>query len=184
MTIKFATTNIGKFRELQSLLKRGIVQFPLDLLELQGIEVDDIVRFKAEQAYKVVGSPVLVEDTGLAFSAWNGLPGALIRWFLDSVGSQGICRILSEETNRHAIAKCTLDFYDGYEHHLFSGIMQGTLAKEPRGYNGFGWDNIFIPEEYDQTLAEMTTEQKSNISIIRLASDKLQKHLDDSTIEM
>ncbi|MBI4133281.1 hypothetical protein HY478_01575 [Candidatus Uhrbacteria bacterium] len=54
------------------------------LLEPQGISVEDIVRVKARDAYGKVGEPVLVEDTGLAFLAWNGLPGALIKWFLEN----------------------------------------------------------------------------------------------------
>ena len=54
MIIQFVTSNVGKFRELQSILKFEIIQVPIHLPEIQGIEVDEVVRFKAEQAYAKV----------------------------------------------------------------------------------------------------------------------------------
>jgi non-canonical purine NTP pyrophosphatase (RdgB/HAM1 family) len=177
MQIRFVTTNISKVREFQTILQVEVTQLPLHLPEIQALEVDEVVRSKAEQAYAQAGVPILVEDTGLTFSAWNGLPGALIKWFVDSVGSAGICEMLSSQKNRHAIAKCTLDLYDGKEHHLFSGMIQGNIAYEPRGQGGFGWDDIFIPDGYSQTFAEMTSEAKNSISMRKVALDKLQKFL-------
>ena len=182
MQLKFVTGNTGKVRELRTILNTDAAQLPLHLPEIQAIDVDDVIRCKAEQAYKEVGTPVLVEDTGLTFAAWNGLPGALVKWFMDTVGSHGICQMLKGEKNRCAIAKCTFDLYDGKEHHLFSGIVHGTLAYEPRGEGGFGWDDIFIPEGYNRTFAEMSKEEKDLISMRKLALDKLQKFVGDIAI--
>ena len=120
----------------------------------------------------------MVEDISLSFAAWNSLPGALIKWFLDTLGSQGICQILNGEKNRQAYAKCTLDFYDGQKHHLFRNNPGGCLLKKlGRGSNGYGWDDIFIPEGYNQTQAELTEEQKNSISIARQAADKLERFI-------
>ena len=177
MQIKFVTSNAGKVRELQAILQVDVTQFPLGLPEIQAVEVDEVIRSKAEQAHEHIGVPVLVEDTGLSFAAWNGLPGALIKWFMGAMGSAGICEMLNGEKNRQAIAKCTFDLYDGKEHHLFSGIVQGTLARKPRGQGGFGWDDIFIPEGYNRTFAEMSTGEKNSISMRKIALDKLQKFL-------
>src|SRR6476620_4548021 len=114
----------------------AVTHLPIHLPEIQALDVDDVVRVKAEWGYEYANVPVLVEETGLAFTAWNGLPGALIRWFMDSVGSKGLCRMLSEEDDRGAVAKCVFDLFDGHEHHLFSGFVEGTIALAPRGQNG------------------------------------------------
>lgn len=149
MQLQFVTTNLGKYHEVRAMLPQAeIVHLPLSLPEVQALDVDDIIRSKAERAYELVRAPVLVEDTGLAFVAWNGLPGALIRWFMDTVGSAGLCQMLSGVANRGATAKCTLDLYDGSKHHMFSGTARGVIAAAPRGRNGFGWYDILIPDGY------------------------------------
>ena len=181
MRLLFVTGNSNKVREMQSILQADVMQLSLNLPEIQAIEIDDAIRSKAQRAYEEVKAPVLVEDTGLSFVAWKGLPGALIKWFMDTVGSIGICRMLADETDRTAIAKCSFDLYDGHEHHLFSGAVRGRIAVEPRGQDGFGWDDIFIPDGQDRTFAEMEAEEKNSISMRKIALDELRRFLACST---
>jgi XTP/dITP diphosphohydrolase len=178
MQLRFVTGNPHKAQELRAILRADITQLPLRLTEIQCLEVDQVVRTKAEQAYAHVDMPVLVEDTSLTFEVWNGLPGALIRWFMDTVGSHGMCQMLAGATDRRAIAICMFDLFDGHEHHLFSGMVRGTVADEPRGHSGFGWDDIFIPEGYTRTFAEMTADEKNSISMRRIALEQLRGFLD------
>lgn len=98
MDILLATSNEHKAKTVQSVLGRPVQHIKLDLPEIQAIDVKEVIEQKARVAYHLVGKPVLVEDTSLSLQAWNGLPGALIRWFLETVGNEGICRML-EGTN-------------------------------------------------------------------------------------
>ncbi|MEY4723178.1 MAG: RdgB/HAM1 family non-canonical purine pyrophosphatase [Candidatus Parcubacteria bacterium] len=137
----------------------------LDLPELQAISVADVVREKARAAFAVLGEPVLVEDTGLSFDAWNGLPGALIKWFLETVGNAGILRMLESESNRNASAVSRLCWFDGHDFHEFEGVVRGRVTTDLRGTGGFGWDALFIPEGHDVSFAEMTSEEKNSVSM-------------------
>jgi XTP/dITP diphosphohydrolase len=160
-----------------------VSHLPVHLPEIQALEVDEVdevVRAKAEWGYERAGVPVLVEDTGLTFAAWNGLPGALIRWFMQAVGSAGLCHMLQGAEDRGASAKCTFDLFDGHEHHLFSGVVHGTVALEPRGQNGFGWYDIVIPNGYTETFAEMAVEQRHALTMRKIAADQLNAFLEHS----
>lgn len=85
-TLKFATGNDNKLREAQEILGIPLIKADVgDLDEIQTVSVEELIRHKAHGAYVIAGEPVMVEDTGLAFLSWNGLPGALIKWFLKSV---------------------------------------------------------------------------------------------------
>src|SRR6266508_2264963 len=102
--LTFVTSSANKLAEVERLLGRLLAQASLTLEEIQAIDLEPVVSHKARQAYAHLGRPVLVEDSGLAFAAWNGLPGALIKWFLATLGTEGICRLLHGETNRAAAA--------------------------------------------------------------------------------
>ncbi|HEY7019629.1 MAG TPA: non-canonical purine NTP pyrophosphatase [Ktedonobacterales bacterium] len=182
MPLVFATTNFGKLQEVRAMLPFEVTHLPIHLPEIQALDVDEVVRAKAEWGYEHVGVPVLVEDTGLAFTAWNGLPGALIRWFMESVGSKGLCRMLSGEDDRGAVAKCVFDLFDGHEHRLFSGLVQGTIALAPRGQNGFGWYDILIPNGHTVTFAEMPVGQRHTLTMRKLAVDQLRMFLESSNL--
>jgi non-canonical purine NTP pyrophosphatase (RdgB/HAM1 family) len=173
MGISFVTGNIGKVRELKEILKIDLEQVALEVPEIQAIDIVDIIKFKAEKAYENTGTSVLVEDTGLYFEAWRGLPGALIKWFMETVGSDGICKMMDSETNRKVTAKCVFDYYDGDKHHIFSGSIAGIIPSLPCGEGGFGWDNIFIPNGYNQTFSQMSKQEKNNISMRKEAIEKL-----------
>lgn len=169
----FATTNEDKLREVNEILGWDLKQISVDLFEPQDIGVENIVREKAEDAFRKTGKVALVEDSGLECVAWKGLPGALIKWFLDSVGTEGILKMLADETNRKAVAKTAVGFFDGTQPHIFVGEISGTIPKTARGAGGFGWDTIFIPDGYEKTFAEMTAAEKNAISMRKLALEHM-----------
>src|SRR3712207_9254148 len=99
MRVLFVTTNEDKRREAQRILRVELERAALEVPEVQALDFAEVVLHKARAARQVLGSPpypVLVEDSGLAVGAWNGLPGALTKWFLSSVGNEGILGMLSE----------------------------------------------------------------------------------------
>lgn len=171
----FVTGSRSKLLEAERILGRSIKQRELDLPEIQTVEVEDVVEKKAQAAYELVGGvPVIVEDTGLYIECWKGLPGALIRWFVETVEPKGICQMLNKFPNRLATAKSVIAKYDG-SLQIYTGETKGKISLAPRGENGFGWDTIFIPEGETRTFAEMSPEEKDRFSMRKIAFEKLAK---------
>lgn len=154
-----------------------VQQLQIDLPEIQAVDVRAVIEAKAKAAYAKAKQPVIVEDTGLSFEAWNGLPGALITWFLQSVGVVGICTMLNGFKSRKATAETCIGYYDGVEFSLFCGRTDGSIADVPRGTGGFGWDSLFVPDGYAETFAELATEQKTAFSMRTEAAQQLKQFL-------
>ena len=177
-TLKFVTGNPNKVREAGQMLALEVEQANLEgLIEVQTNDLSELVRHKLNQAYEVLKCPVMVEDSALIFSAWNGLPGALVKWFEKSVGCEGMIRMLEPFGNRSAIALCHVAVHDGSRILIAKGEVKGTIANKPCGKNGFGWDVIFIPEGRTQTFAEMSPEDKNAISHRCKAFEELKEML-------
>jgi non-canonical purine NTP pyrophosphatase (RdgB/HAM1 family) len=171
--LTFVTSSANKLAEVERILGRSLGRASLPLEEIQAIALEPVVRHKAYQAYAHLDRPVLVEDTGLGLAAWNGLPGALIKWFLTALGPMGMCKLLNGETNRAATATTLFGYYNGNEYRVFTGTASGVIPAMPRGANGFGWDTIFQPLGSDRTFAEMASEEKDRFSMRRLALEQL-----------
>jgi len=173
-TIKFVTGNKNKLREAREILDIEIESADAgELDELQTISVEEVIRHKAEEASKKIQSPFLVEDSGLVFDAWNGMPGALVKWFEKSVGNEGILKMLSSEKNRKATAQCFIAFHDGTSLQIVKGEINGHISETVRGNSGFGWDQIFMPEGHERTFAEMSPEEKNSMSHRKRAFENL-----------
>jgi len=173
----FATKNENKLREINEILGRSLEQVSVELFEPQGVKLEDVVSEKAKDAFHKTGKFVLIEDTSLEFIAWNGLPGALIKWFLDTIGNEGILKLLAGETNRKAIAKTAVGFFDGTQARVFIGEISGMILETVRGTGGFGWDPIFVPDGYEKSFAEMTSSEKNAISMRKLALERMKSEL-------
>ena len=158
MRAVFVTTNENKLREVERILGVELGKVGPDVPEVQSLDFAEVAAHKASAAREALGSPpypVLVEDSGLVIGAWNGLPGALTKWFLSSVGNEGILGMLSGE-DRAARAVCAVAVADtGGELRVFEGVVWGEVAPEPRGMGGFGWDPIFVPRGSRLTYAQM-----------------------------
>jgi XTP/dITP diphosphohydrolase len=158
MRVVFVTTNENKRREVERILGIALEKKAPEVPEVQSLGFAEVALHKARAAREALGSPpypVLVEDSGLVVGAWNGLPGALTKWFLSSVGNEGILSMLSGE-DRSARAVCAVAVADaGGDVRVFEGIVAGEIAAEPRGEEGFGWDPIFVPLGGHLTYAEM-----------------------------
>ena len=173
---KFVTGNPNKVREAREILGLALEPVQVEgLFEIQTPDLNEVVRHKAQQAYSALQCPVMVEDSGLVFHAWNGLPGAFVKWFEETVGCQGMLRMVKDFNDRSATAICCFAVYDGKNMRIARGEVNGTLAEKIRGENGFGWDVIFIPDGHERTYAEMSAQEKNAISHRKRALDKLRK---------
>ncbi|KAJ3205169.1 nucleoside triphosphate pyrophosphohydrolase ham1 [Entophlyctis luteolus] len=169
-TITFVTGNANKLAEVQAILAAtapalSIVSRSLDVPELQGATTQEVTRSKCQSAAELVQGPVLVEDTALCFNALNGLPGPYIKWFLSSVGHEGLNRMLDGFDDRGADAVCTFAYTagPGEDVRLFEGRTPGRIVAA-RGPSIFGWDPVFEPVGFSQTYAEMDKSVKNEIS--------------------
>ncbi len=175
-SIKFVTGNENKVREAREILGMEIEPLEMEnLYELQSTDVHQVIVHKVNEVYQRLKVPVMVEDSGLLFSAWYGLPGALVKWFEKTVGCEGMIKMLDPFDSRDAFALCVVAVHDGREIKIARGEVKGTIALETRGENGFGWDSIFIPDGETRTYGEMQAEEKNAVSHRRRALENLKK---------
>jgi len=178
MKLLFATSNENKIKEASEILGIEVIGKEIDLPEIQAIDVKKIIEKKAREAYNEVKEPIIVEDTGLYIESLNGFPGALIKWMLKSIDNQGICDLIKHKDNKNAYAETCVGYFDGSQLQIFSGRINGKIASTVKGETGFGWDPIFIPENYDRSFAEMNDEEKNKISMRKIAFSKLKEFLE------
>lgn len=179
--LKFVTGNANKVREASEILGVRLQQVEVEgLYETQTRDLAELVSHKARQAYESLQSPVLVEDSGLVFSAWNGLPGALVKWFESTVGCEGMLKMLESFDDRKALALCYVAVYDGESLTIAKGEVEGRVADCVHGDNGFGWDVLFIPDGEKRTYAEMEAHEKNAISHRKRAFEELRRMLSES----
>lgn len=173
--VVFITGNMHKVHWTQRYIHVPLTHKKLDLTEIQSLDPTEIVEHKVRQAYEILKQPVLVEDTSLTFHALGKLPGPLIKWFLEELGNEKLCKLVTDD--RSATAIVTFGFFDGKAVQFAQAHVTGKIAEKPLGTNGFGWDSIFIPDGQIKTHAEMSDEEIDEISVRRLALEELKKVL-------
>ncbi|KAH7318785.1 inosine triphosphate pyrophosphatase-like protein [Stachybotrys elegans] len=177
--VNFITGNANKLREVKAILEPAIEvrSQSFDIDEVQGT-VEEVTISKCRKAAELVNGPVLVEDTSLCYNALGGLPGPYIKWFMTTIGHQGLNNLLAAYEDKSAEAVCTFGYCAGPGHEpiLFQGRCPGKIVL-PRGPPDFGWDAVF---EYEgQTFAEMPKTEKNKISHRGKALEKLQAWFKD-----
>ena len=174
-----ATSNKHKVEEFRKMLNDlnsrvnivtpdTIPNFP-ELIE-DGNSFEENAEKKAEQASAYADMAAFADDSGLMVEALDGAPGIFsARYAGDgATDAQRIAKLLDAmkgKTNRRAKFVCAIAIaYRGDDVALFRGEVCGTIADAPRGTNGFGYDPVFIPEGYDKTFGELSSEVKDSIS--------------------
>lgn len=156
-----------------------IEQLEMDLPEIQELDAHKIIASKLFEARTALrhGSSFIVEDTSLYFDGLNGLPGPFIKWFLQTIGDKGLYKLAQSFGNFNCVAKTIIGYTDEKGTiEFFEGETRGTVV-EPKVEAKFGWDAIFLPEGSDKTYAELTFEEKNEISQRRKAVEKLKNYL-------
>lgn len=189
-TIVIATRNPGKAKEFAALFaKEGyqtktLLDYPnLPDVEETGTTFEENARLKAETIAQILQQPVLADDSGLVVDALNGMPGIFSARFAGERKSDAAnnAKLLHELTNvpdekRTAHFHCTLVFAAPQKESLVvEADWDGRIGRIPQGDNGFGYDPLFIVPEYRKTSAELTSEEKNQISHRGMAVKKLEK---------
>lgn len=174
MPIYFITGNNNKFAEAKEIIS-DLEQFAIDLPEIQEIDATKIIQAKLEEALKHKTGEFIVEDTSLYLDCLNGLPGPLIKWFLQTIGNNGIFELAKKYNNFQASAKTCIGYAKNKNDiRFFTGEIKGAIV-ESEALSSFGWDPIFKPDGYDKTFAEMNKDEKNKISHRRIAFEKFKR---------
>jgi len=168
------TTSKDKLIEINQILGTNHKVSTLDIPEIQSLDLDEVIIRKAKEAYEKFKKPVLVEDISLEIKALKGLPGTFIKFFLQTVGTEGTVKMLGNaKTDTKVTAAVAI--YNGKDLKIFKGTVDGTLSSKNRGPHGFGFDKIFIPRGYTKTFAQMPPALKNKISHRALALKKVKQ---------
>jgi len=168
--IFFATGNLHKFNEARKILAEydiSVAMLKIKTLEIQSDDIEEIAKASVLNATREVNLPTIVEDAGLFIEALNGFPGPYSSYTYRTIGVHGILKLLKGVKNREAQFRSVVAFYDPSNESLkcFQGIVEGVIARKPKGYSGFGFDPIFEPKEYiGKTFGEMSIEEKNRFS--------------------
>ncbi len=154
------TGNRDKAAEAERILGRPVETALVELPEIQSLDLLAVLRAKGEEAWRRLGRPLVVEETGLALDALGGFPGPLVRWMLEAAGPEGIARAAIALGDPSAHARCALLYRDAAGAVIAEGADHGELVLPARGDAGFGWDVVFRPAGEAATYAELGTAYK------------------------
>ena len=165
--IIFVTHNKGKIASAQRALKNvNLKIFEYELEEPRSDDIRYISKYKVEQAYKIVNKPCISLDCGFWIDELNGFPRAFVNFALETIGIQGILKLMEGKDNRKCRFTECLSYYDGNELKQFMGYHEGFLSEKVLGKDTSDkWSElwyIYIPYGYDKTLAQMTEEEREN----------------------
>lgn len=187
MELIFASHNQHKLEEVKQMLPQNIQFKSLtdinfnDEIEETGKTFEENARIKAETIFQKTNFNVFADDSGLVIEGLNGAPGVYSARYAGTGKSEdNIAKVLEEMkdiSNRKAyfIAVFCL-ILDGKEY-FFEGCINGTIATEILGADGFGYDPIFIPEGSTVSFAQMSPEEKNSMSHRGRAVEQLHNFL-------
>ena len=199
MKIVFATNNKNKLSEIREILGSGFEVMSLaeigcheDIPETGDTLLDNAVQ-KARYVFEKYGYDCFADDTGLEVDALDGEPGVHSARYAEGTDHDSnanmdkLLRKLGDETRRTARFRTVIALLqkqqsgesagEGSVLHIFEGKVEGSIIKEKRGAEGFGYDPIFMPEGYDKTFAELGLDMKNQISHRARAVKKLADYL-------
>jgi XTP/dITP diphosphohydrolase len=177
--IIIATNNPGKVKDFKVILEpkgftvKSLADFPyIQDVEETGTTFEENALLKAEAVSARLGKIVLADDSGLEVDALNGEPGVYSARYagMDKDDRKNILKVLERmegvpEKKRTARFVCVLAVVEpSGEKFTVRGTCEGTITNEPVGENGFGYDPIFYVEEKQRTMAQLSKEEKSEIS--------------------
>ena len=175
--IVLATTNKNKILEFKNILEgfkveiRSVAEFgPIPPALEDGLTFDENAYKKAFHTAKILGLPAIADDSGLVVPALNGEPGVFSARYAgekanDAENTRKLLEKLKGQKDRRAYFKCVLSLAVPSGPALtYEGECHGRITEEMRGIGGFGYDPVFLFEEYGKTFAELTLQEKNVIS--------------------
>ena len=154
--ITYVTGNWAKIlsaRQILEPLGYEIEQVKMEVPELQDDSIEEVAKFSAKWASDKLKCAVIKNDSGLQVDALGGFPGPYTHYAEDTIGEDGLLKLLEGVENRKAEFIEVLAYCEyGKEPVTFKSVTNGTIAKQKSGTYGWGWDFVFIPEGETKTL--------------------------------
>lgn len=184
MKICFATNNINKIKEVQEILGEDFELVSLEeigcteeLPETKNTIPENSAQ-KAQYVWENFGVACFADDSGLEVEALDYAPGVFSARYAglpknDEKNIELLLKNLEGKTQRKAQFRTCITLITELGQQQFEGIVKGQIIQEKRGNQGFGYDPVFVPDGYEQTFAEMSSEQKNRISHRAVAVNKL-----------
>lgn len=176
--IVYATSSRNKASLVLRLAAEPIEVIDLELTELQSLSFEVVVGYKARQAFSIVKRPVIVSDSGIIFNALGSLPGPLSKWFVDSLGVEGMARMLDSYSDRTAMAVTCFAYFDGNDLRISRAERKAMVAYSiPSGNRWGGWADLMIYEGCDKVWPELSFEEQAQVSTMHDAFLSIEKYL-------
>jgi len=174
--VTLVTGSEHKFSEYKLVLgEENFRRESIDLPELQFATIEEVAQEKVRSAFEILGTPVIVEDTGLSLNHLDGLPGPFIKFFEKKFPHSAGIRLLEGVEDRKATARACIAYKDAENEFIVVGELHGVISDHVHEGESFGFDSYFIPEGYTETLSEMGPEKKAEISHRKLAIKAFQE---------
>ena len=161
-SLHFASNNHNKYVEIQSVLQKYSIDVYFSrtiLTEIQSNFLIEIAIQKSRSAFEKTSMPIIVEDDGLFIDELNGFPGQYSSYSFETIGNDGIIKLLINSKTRIAYFKSVIVFYDGNILQSFVGETKGKIAHRPTG-KGWGYDPMFIPDGISLTFGQLHQENR------------------------
>ncbi len=178
MDLFIATGNKHKVEEMSSILKEFSISLKhreLKIIEPDFDSLEEIALEKAKQAFAVLKKPVIAEDTGVYFEAYNNFPGQLAKRVYLGLGFGGLITVIRAAKNRRAHFKTAVAYFDGKNSKVFSGIMKGRLLTKVVSIekDRLPYEKLFVPDGFSSALVDIPLEGKNRVSHRAKATRKL-----------
>ena len=181
--LTYVTGNYGKYIRIKERFEKEnifINYYKCDLNEPNVNDIEFISKEKAKEAFEILNSRVFVADSGFYIDNYpgnSGYPGAFVKRSGIANDIDNLLEVMKDVDDRKCRFVDCLTFYDGFDFYRFYGISEGTLARSKRGNNMYKAKSnlwyIFIPQNMDKTLAEMSDAEINNMSDNNVSASEL-----------
>ena len=182
----FFSNNKNKIIEIKKIFKK----FNLKILSLSDLEISDEpeengqtfeenAKIKSDYGFNKTGFPCFADDSGICIESLDWKPGVFSKRFLNNFKSNKACfesiiKSAKKNSKQNAYFKTSISLTVKESHNVvFNGRIDGKISEQAKGKFGFGYDPVFIPKNYNKTLAELSTKEKNEISHRSIAVTKL-----------
>ena len=182
----FFSNNKNKIIEIKKIFKK----FNLELLSLNDLNIsnepeetgktfEENAKIKSDYGFNKTGIPCFADDSGICIESLSWKPGVFSKRFLNNFKNKELCfrsifRSIKNSGKQNAYFKTSISLtINKNQNIIFNGKIYGKISEQIKGDFGFGYDPIFIPKNYNKTLAELSTKDKNEISHRSIAVTKL-----------
>lgn len=175
MKLQLATGNQHKIAEVQAILAQKLPtievvgysgESPLET----GTTFNENALIKARAAFAATGIPTIADDSGICVHIMGGAPGIFSAIWSGARDDSANTRLLLAQLvdipveHRTASFVCTVALVDESGEYCFTGVWDGHIAQQPSGGNGFGYDPVFVPMDFEVTVSELDSDLKNALS--------------------